>query len=63
MENQMLLDEDTQSVFDMARRELGVGDQSLQVDTTPKSKSAKDVGRELTIGLVDQESAKLRIVL
>jgi len=59
----MLLNENTQSVFDMARRELGVGDQGLQVDTTPESKSAKDVGRKLTVGLVDQESAKLRIVL
>ena len=59
----MLLNEHTQSVFDMARRERSIRDQSLQVDTTPESKSAKDVGRELTIGLVDQESAKLRIVL
>ena len=59
----MLLNENTQSVFDMARRELGVGDQGLQVDTAPESKSAKDVGRELTVGLIDQESAKLRIVL
>jgi hypothetical protein len=59
----MLLDEDTQSVFDMARGKQSVRDQGLQVDTTPESQSAKDVGRELTIGLVDQESAKLRIVL
>jgi len=59
----MLLNENTQSVFDMARRELSVGDQGLQVDTAPESKSAKDVGRKLTVGLVDQESAKLRIVL
>ena len=35
VKDQMLLNEDAQGVLDMARRELSVRDEGLEIDTTP----------------------------